>query len=274
MLYRREDQQHELVHRLARQAVRLRGKSRGRAVERFVSQFYDHVAPEDMLSIPEDALLGAALSAWDFLDTRRARKPKIRVFNPTQEKHGWYSKYTVVEIVNDDMPFLVDSVTAELNRHNLTVHLTIHPVMRVRRDKNGRITKLYEPGEEDDGAIAESVMHLEVNEQNVPETRRLIRNGLTEVLGDVRASVEHWRAMRVRVADAIAELDSTPPPLPVEEIEETKAFLRWIEDNHFAFMGYREYGFNGSIDRPRLTIRPRTGHGILRKASVTLFEGL
>ena len=274
MLYRREDQKDALIHKLARQAAAAREKSGGEIVERFVSQFYANVAPEDMLSASEEELLGAALTAWKYFGSRPADKPKVRVFNPTKKKDGWISGHTVIEIINDDMPFLVDSVTAELNRHNLTVHLTVHPVMHVQRDKTGRLTRLFEGGEDIKDASSESVMHIQINEQTLPENLRLIHDRLTDVLADVRASVEHWRSMRVRVADSIAELDSSPPPLPAEEIEEAKSFLRWVEDNHFTFLGYREYDFTGAGDAPCLQVAPRSGLGILRKSEVMLFEGL
>ncbi len=274
MLYRREDQKDALIAKLAKQAGRSCGKADSEAAQHFVAAFYANVAPEDMLSALEEDLLGAALSAWEFFQTRPPRKPSLRVFNPTLKKNGWKSDHTVIEIINDDMPFLVDSVTAELSRHNLTVHLTVHPIMRARRDKDGKLTEFPAAEEKANGAVSESVMHLQVNEQALPENLRLIRNKLTDELADVRASVEHWRSMRVGVADAIAELDASPPPLPAEEIEETKAFLRWVEDNHFTFLGYREYDFIGAGGAPCLRITPKSGLGILRKSKVILFEGL
>src|SRR6266542_1781640 len=107
------------------------------AVERFVNEYFQQVAPEDLMERRADDLYGAALSHWNFARKREPGKPKLRVFNPTVEEHGWQSTHTVIEIVNDDMPFLVDSVTMEVNRHGLTLHLIIPPIILARRGADG-----------------------------------------------------------------------------------------------------------------------------------------
>src|SRR5262245_55671654 len=109
------------------------------AVERFVDAYFQQVAPEDLMERRADDLYGAALSHLNFARKREPGKPKLRVFNPTIEEHGWQSTHTVIEIVNDDMPFLVDSVTMEVNRHGLTLHLIIHPIMMARRRADGEL---------------------------------------------------------------------------------------------------------------------------------------
>src|SRR5215510_5319319 len=124
------------------------------AIERFVSEYFQEVAPEDLIERRVDDLYGAALSHWNFARKREPGKPKLRVFNPTVEEHGWQSTHTVIEIVNDDMPFLVDSVTMEVNRHGLTLHLIIHPVMMARRQPDGELMELEARG---DGATPESL---------------------------------------------------------------------------------------------------------------------
>src|SRR5215475_8499743 len=107
------------------------------AIERFVDAYFQQAPPEDLMERRVDDLYGAALSHWNFARKREPGKPKLRVFNPTVEEHGWQSTHTVIEIVNDDMPFLVDSVTMEVNRHGLTLHLIIHPIMMARRRAAG-----------------------------------------------------------------------------------------------------------------------------------------
>src|SRR5262249_39437391 len=119
------------------------------AIERFVNTYFQQVAPEDLMERRVDDLYGVALSHWNFARKREPDKPKLRVFNPTVEEHGWQSTHTVIEIVNDDMPFLVDSATMEVNRHGLTLHLIIHPVMLARRGADGEIVEL--PAERGDG---------------------------------------------------------------------------------------------------------------------------
>jgi glutamate dehydrogenase len=274
MAYRGQKEKEALVDRLARRARRKLGRGKGVDGERFVRHYFRHVPPEDMLSREVDDLLGAALSLWSFLQTRKPAAPAIRVFNPERKRDGWQSAHTVIEVVNDDMPFLVDSLTAELNRHGLTVHLIVHPVVRVRRGTTGRLLGLADPDRADPGSVAESAMHIEINEQTLPETLDVIAGKLLTVLGDVRAAVEDWRAMRVGIADVVAELDSDPPPLAKEEVDEAKAFLRWLDDNNFTFLGYREYQFSGPKNRTVLQTTRESGLGVLRDPSTVVFEGM
>ena len=111
-------------------------------LETFVSRYYGQVDPEDLAEREPGDLYGAALSHWSFARKREAGHARIRVFNPTVEEHGWQSTHTVVEIVNDDMPFLVDSVTMEVNRHGLTLHLILHPILAVERGADGALAGL------------------------------------------------------------------------------------------------------------------------------------
>src|SRR6201993_4066596 len=94
----------------------------------FIRQYYSQVDPEDLAERSISNLCGAALAYLDFMGQFKSGAPKIRVYNPQSQKDGWESAHTVIEIVNDDMPFLVDSVTMEVNRQGVTLHLIIHPV--------------------------------------------------------------------------------------------------------------------------------------------------
>jgi glutamate dehydrogenase len=124
------------------------------------------------------------------------------------------------------------------------------------------------------GQKAESLMHIEINEQTLPETLDRLSESLREILADVRAAVDDWRSMRVRVADIIAEFDSNPPPVPSDELEETKAYLHWLDAKNFTFLGYREHGFRTTGRRTTLYVVPDSGLGVLRRETVSVFEGL
>lgn len=276
MLHRSEEAKLSLVRSLANRAGRAASKSHKKNIRAFIERFYGNIAPEDILKVPPDDLLASALSAWSYLQKRTPEKAQIKVFNPSSlaKSKSWSCPHTIVEIVNDDMPFLVDSVTSALNEMNLTIHIVIHPVINVRRDKSGHLIELCDDGASKEDAAAESVMHVEINEQTLPETLLDIQSTLEAVLMDVRAAVTDWREMRVKVADVIAELDSSPVPLPRADLEEAKSFLRWIEDNHFTFLGYREYSFTTKGKNAQLRIDPKTGLGILRSTETTVFEGL
>src|SRR5438132_2151984 len=144
-----EDRKVDLVQRLAAEAQ----KRDGEEAAQFVWRYFALVAPDDIIYTSFDTLLGGALSLWEFGAERKPGVEKVRLFNPSVEKNGWGLEHTVLEVVNDDMPFLVDSVTAEINRRERNIHMLLHPVMRVRRDGNGHRIEAAAP----DG-ITESYM--------------------------------------------------------------------------------------------------------------------
>ena len=98
------------------------------SAKRFIAEFYAHVPPADVAERSPRNLYGAALELWHLGERRRPRQAKVRVHNPDPMADGWSSPHTIVEIVNDDMPFLVDSVTGAINASNRVVHLIIHPI--------------------------------------------------------------------------------------------------------------------------------------------------
>ena len=145
----------------------------------FVRLFYERPAPEDLLGTPPEHLYGSGVSLYKFASVRVPGTAKVRVFTPDIEEHGWKTTHSVIEIVNDDMPFLVDSVTAALNRRGLNVHQVIHPVVYVERDRDGNRIRTYagEPKGKQK-SIRESIMHFEIDEQSDPKVLSEIENGL------------------------------------------------------------------------------------------------
>jgi glutamate dehydrogenase len=201
--------------------------------EAFARQLYRWVAPEDVAERDPIDLYGLALGHFNFARERRPGTPKVRAYNPRFEEHGWQSTHTAVEIVTDDMPFLIDSVSMELNRRGCGVHLIIHPVLAVRRDAQGQLLEILPNAETlDEGAIGESVIHAEVVRQTDPARLRELEEQVARVIGEVRAAVEDWQAMRAKALETAAELG--------EEAAEPAAFLEWLADDNFTFLGYRD----------------------------------
>ncbi len=229
----------------------------------FATQYYAQVAAEDLAERALADLYGAALSHWHFARTFKSGEPKLRVFNPRIEEHGWQSTHTVIEIVNDDMPFLVDSITMEANRQGLTLHLIVHPVMKIRRDAKHQMTGLARHRNEPDGRF-ESLIHVEVDRRTAREHLDALHEGLLSVLGDVRASVEDWKAMRQRIGEILAEMEQSPPPGNRDELAEDRAFLQWMADENFTLLGSRDYDLVREGDEDVLRVVPHTGLGILR----------
>ena len=181
--------------------------------EAFARQYYRWVSPEDIAERRELDLYGAALAHFDLARRRAPGATKVRIYNPEFEVHGWESPHTAVEIVTDDMPFLIDSIGMELNRHGFGVHLIIHPVIQVRRDGEGNLLEVLPHGAEADGTLAESVIHAEVARQTDPAELEQLEGQLKRVIDEVRAAVTDWPEMRARALDVVAELGTDPPPL-------------------------------------------------------------
>ena len=199
----------------------------------------------------------------------RERKPgttKVRVFNPQFEIEGWQSTHTAVQIVTDDMPFLTDSIGMELNRHGLGIHSIIHPVITVRRDEGGHLTEVLPAAPEAAaGAIRESVINAEVDRQTDAAELDALHKHVLRVLGEVRAAVEDWQAMRAQALEIAAALERDPPAgIDPDEVAETKAFLEWLEAHNFTLLGYRDYEVVQNDGEIRLATVEGTGLGILR----------
>ncbi|HWP94771.1 MAG TPA: NAD-glutamate dehydrogenase [Gammaproteobacteria bacterium] len=240
-------------------------KNAGGDLEEFIRQFYRSVSDEDLLERAPADLLGAACSIREFGARRTLGRPNIRVYNPSRKKDGWESTHTVVEMVNDDMPFLVDSMTMALNKHGLGIHLTIHPILRVRRDKRGTLTDVIPLDQSADDVIVESFMQVFIDRETRPEKLAELERYLLQVMDDVRAAVTDWGAMLDKCHAIISQLQTSPPPLPVEEVSEGKRFLEWLADNHFTFLGYREYDLIEQDGEDVLRVVPGSGLGILRE---------
>jgi glutamate dehydrogenase len=274
MALKAEQLKGELTEQIVSRVHDRLNRDRADTAERFVRQFYANVPPDDIIESSPDQLYSAALSIWQFAAQRKPGTARVRVYHPQLDEHGWQSGHTVVEIVNDDMPFLVDSVTAELNRQGLTVHLVIHPVVRVRRDASGQLTDLYEPQAAPADAVPESFMHIEVDEQTAPELLEQVAQSVEKVLTDVRYAVEDWQRMRAPMLRILETVDHMPHALPPDEVNEARDFLLWLNDDNFTFLGYRRYRFEGDGDEARLAVVAGEGMGILRDDDVRVFDGL
>jgi glutamate dehydrogenase len=274
MLQKSEEAKRTVISKIATDAKRKTRAARKLDIGDFVEAFYGNSAPGDILSAQPSDLLAIARSVWTLLQKRAPKETVIRAFRPDTKTDGWNGTHTSIQVITEDMPFLVDSVAAELNRLAFNISLTVHPVIKVRRGKNGQLLEITPSDINAPGCASESVMHIEIEEQAEASVLAEIEEGLETVLQDVRAAVEDWQVMRLKIAEVTSELQPGAQPLKPMEIEETKSFLRWIVDNHFTFLGYREYDFVGTGKKCTLKIVPRSGLGILRSAKKSLFEGL
>src|SRR5579862_8650806 len=267
MAVRAEEQKQAVIAAATDLATARLGSGGAAMVQRFLTQFYGHVSPADLAGRAPEDLYGAAVSLWQFAQIRAPGRAQLRLVNPRTADQGWSSRHTVVEIVNDDMPFLVDSVSMALNAAGVTVHLVIHPVVRLERDSRGQIARLFEADAA--GGRAESFMHIEISEVREQARRDAIAARLNSVLEETRAAVEDWRKMRMTVAELRQELGHGKPPIDPAEISETLDFLDWLDDDNFTYLGCRDYSFNRSADASMTA-----GLGILRDPAYKVFDGL
>jgi glutamate dehydrogenase len=260
-----EQRQVDLVDRLAAEASKRVPAGQAESAEKFVRRYFAHVAPDDVIYTSFDTLLGGALSLWEYGAQRLPGAPKVRLFNPSVERNGWGLEHTVIEIINDDMPFLVDSVSAEIRRRDRNIHLLLHPVVHTRRDADGNRLEVTDTHHAASDAVVESYMHVEIDQETEPEELESIRVSLEHIFHQVHLAVTDWRAMRARLAADIAELETAKLPMPAEEVAEARAFLSWLDDGNFIFLGHRRYEFQTRDGRDYLRTVPNTGLGILRQ---------
>jgi len=250
---------------LALAASRLPAERRA-MFEGFAREYFRQLDDDDLVERAPEDLSGAVLSHWQFGATRTPGVPKVRVLSPTLAEDGWASRHSVIQIVNDDMPFLVDSTTTEINRQGLTLHLIVHPIFAVERDAGGRLASIH-PRRESAEAARESWMHVEVDRLVDAQQRSDLVAGIERVLGDVRAAVEDWKPMLTRLQEAIAELDTLPASLPAAQVAESRAFLHWLADQHMTLLGYRRHDLVTEHGEDGLRLVAGSGLGVLRETA-------
>ncbi len=272
-------------------------------VRGFVDRYYADISFDDLRDREPADLYGAAASHFDFCYRRQSEEVHLRVYNPQLERHGWQSTHSVVEIVTDDRPFLVDSVRMILNAHGLTCHFMVNHVMRFRRGADGDIEEILDdipggdareggPASSPDipGTIAESMLLIEVDRQTEQEALDALTESIRRVLNDVRIAVDDRDAMQSRLREAACEAvdkrsqgsqsetipdagdeagslsSSASAPLASDGIDarEERAFLEWLDAGNFVFLGYVNCRIEGLEDDIRCLPESGSGLGLLR----------
>lgn len=205
-----------------------------------------NLADEDS-DLFDSGILGIATSShWDMAKQRQKGKPEISVYCPVNDKNIQYK--TIIDIVSDDFAFLVDSIVAEINRHNYLIDLLVHPIAYCRYDDKGNLTHIQ--SERDDALVRQSHIHIHINETLTTDMHQALESGLYETLEDVYFANRDWKKMLAALKQSKEDLANAPIKRPLREIEKYCAFLDYISDNNFTLLGYREYEFvekNGEI---------------------------
>ncbi|TCO50710.1 NAD-glutamate dehydrogenase [Actinocrispum wychmicini] len=233
--------------------------------------YYRYVPPEEVVDFSPTDLVGAVRSHLDLAGQRVPGRPEVRAVNPTAEADGWSTRATVIQVVTDDMPYLVESVSAELVRSGVQVQRVVHPIVVVRRDVAGTLREVLpneDPGNPPADTLVESWMYIEIDLITDPDRGREIATGLYSVLNDVREVVEDADRMRGQALAIADSLDSGQLPLTPEEVGEGAALLRWLANGNFTFLGYRQYELMKGDGDPALRAVLATGLGVLRQDSL------
>ena len=272
-MYQASSEQHrKIVSAVVRSAVKPPKSIRNLDWRRFLEAYYANVDVEDLAAREPAELAGTALSHLMFARQRR-RSALVRVFNPTQREHGFTSPHTVIEMVNDDMPFLVDSISLALTQRALTLHFLAHPIFAVTRDGSGNLLELRERGEApedrkqpaDKKLRLESFQHVEVDRIVDPAALQSLAAQIERSMRDVRVACADWGKMRTATRQVAEELSLLSGQFDASDLSEALALLAWMEDRHFTFLGYREYRLQGRKGQEALRPVEATGLGILRR---------
>jgi glutamate dehydrogenase len=237
----------------------------------FVARYFRHVPLDELTSRTADIYAGAAASHLELARHRLPGVANVRVYNPSTEVDGWSNARTVIQIVTDDMPFLVDSVTGALVNAGIDIHLIVHPQLVVSRDAAGELEQVVPrdvTGKKVKvavGELAESWMLLSIDRESDEDRRALLERTVRDVLEDVRQSVEDWPKMRSKCLVLAAELEGSPPEgVDADETALAIRFLRWMADDHFTFLGFRDYSLRQTAEGEFISPITGSGLGLLR----------
>lgn len=235
----------------------------------FVSAYFDNTDPDELRSRGASTLLALANAHWRLLDAAPdSAGARIRVYNPTLAEDGFASEHTVIQIVQDDMPFLVDSVTMAVNRSGRMAHWVVHPLLAIDRNAKGSVVQAtLATSDEHHTHPISSMILVECDRILLVEDRAQLAQELSQVLGDVRAAVSDWSQMlsRLQAVRAVSSRSS----LSDTGQQEGEEFIRWLEAEHFTFLGARDYQLRRDADGISLSAVADSGLGILRGEAKT-----
>ncbi|MGO9543359.1 MAG: NAD-glutamate dehydrogenase [Rhodomicrobium sp.] len=234
---------------------------------RFADQLFSEADSAELERYGPAGLAALAAGAFESFRIRKAGEPRVVLRGRTLKSND----FLVIDIVNDDMPFLLDSVIAELRGRGLVPELVAHPIFEVRRDCEGRLTALEPARTAANGAPRESFIHLQIRKIAPLPPPAELQQAILGVLADVKAAVSDFEPMTDRLHRAIAELEKGQPASDAASTAEAIAFLRWLSADNFIFLGARDYEYSNG-DAAQLPPKPETGLGLLRGTGVSVLR--
>ncbi|PSF06141.1 NAD-glutamate dehydrogenase [Marinobacter fuscus] len=228
-------------------------KTEAKKIVDFARVHYAHIPLEELVSRRFSDTYGAILAAWQFLQKRSTDETPVAVFNPDLESDGWQSTHTVIFILHPNMPFLIDSLRIAINQREVGTHSIQHSILRVERDKSGKLKKLHTSKKAASDSANEAFIVLEIDRHSDPADLKDLEDTLQKVLHEVRIAVEDFPVVKGKVSEILKELDATTAGISEDDKGEARAFLNWLVDDHFTFLGYDEYDF--ASDKQGMAVR-------------------
>ncbi len=217
------------------------------AVKDFAEKYLAKIPQGDMTQMDSQTLARTIENHWNLLKNKKGKIPSIHIYTPIENKDGWTSGRTIIDIVHNDMAFLIDSIVAEVVRHGQLIQTLIHPILNIRYDKKEikGVEKDFAPG-----LHRTSFSHIELRGIISDAQCEELRMGLLSVIEDVGCATSDWVQMKEMLRQAQKQLSLAPSKYDDYLIEEYQAFLEYLYDNNFTLLGYREYKFvekNGKL---------------------------
>lgn len=231
--------------------------------DHFIHSYYQTLHQEVAKDISNMDLAGMALHHFTLLKAYDGSQPQLAILNPIAEEQHFHSSHTVIQIVAYDRPFLVDTILMSLEAEGIDVHRTYNIIIGVERDENGDITHVESAHESDTSKM--SLIHCEIAYQNNDELAAL-KQMLLAKIDTLDIVVDDWQQIRGKLTDIKAELAGQNLPEVYYSPQEIQAFLDWVLDEHFIFLGYREYRLEND-DNLDLFAIGNSGLGLLRGGS-------
>ncbi|RUO60299.1 NAD-glutamate dehydrogenase [Pseudidiomarina insulisalsae] len=247
--------------------IQQRATDRADIIQDFALRMFRNVASDELAQRNDSDLYGAIMGLWhSFNEYTPGEKALIKVYNPEVARHGWESAHTIIEIIQSDMPFMVDSIRMALSRLGINSHLLLHLPLSHERDDQQRITKLLKAGTRGDNEV-DTVFLIEIDRQTSKDAIAQLKRELASVMDDVTYSVTDWQAMRERLEQIAGELSDINYPGEQKDLKEAQRFLKWLAKDNFTLMGYRRYDLKAVEGDYVIRQQADSSLGLMRKSA-------
>ena len=209
----------------------------------FAEHYFSRYPMEDLVGRHLTDMFGCVYQWWRYLHKFDGETSKVTLFNPKLDVDGWVCPHTVLVVLQRDMPFLVDTIRIEMNRRNIAIHAIKSTLLKVQRDPKNQLVRLLEVGEEEKITGNEAFVYVEINLLTSEDELKNIAQSVLSVLAELAAVVRDFQPMLQAARAAEQNLNNAKASVAHANVAESQAFLAWLCDNSFTFLGCSEYDF-------------------------------